>query len=188
MAKRTPPTIAGGAFRGRELRVAGEQVTRPMRTRVREALFARLGDHVEGAVVLDLYAGAGSLGLEALSRGARRCTFVERDRRALAALRSNLATVGLARDPERAVLVAANAQIFDPGTHEPVDLVFLDPPFALTDILPAPLEQPGRLADGALLVFQAPEERLPPNPLGGWTLRESRRYGASVLAIYHRGG
>lgn len=187
MARRSPPTIAGGRFRGKELRVAGEQVTRPMRTRVREALFARLGDAVDGAVVLDLYAGAGSLGLEALSRGAARCTFVERDRRALAALRSNLAAVGLARDRERAAVVPTAAGDFDPGpVVPPIDLVFLDPPFALTDVTPAALDLPGRVGDHAVLVLHVPEERLPPERLGGWTLDEARRHGVSVIALYRR--
>lgn len=161
-------------------------VTRPMRTRVREALFARLGDAVDGARVLDLYAGCGSLGLEALSRGAAHCTFVERDRRALSALRSNLGAVGLVRDVERVAVVPGSAADFDPGPTAEADLVFLDPPFAQTDVLPAALEQPGRVADGALLVYHAPEERVPPDPLGSWRVDDVRRYGASVIAIYSR--
>ncbi len=86
--------VVAGAFKGRRLQAPRGGRTRPTADRVREALFSMLGD-VSGAAVLDLYAGSGALGIEALSRGAGSATFVERDQQAVAALRRNLAAVGV---------------------------------------------------------------------------------------------
>lgn len=116
--------IIAGQWRGRPLRTPQGQDTRPTAGRVREALFSMLTSRLgsfEGLQVADLFAGSGALGLEALSRGAAHCVFVENDRRAVEAIRSNLAALGasgevLARSAEHSAL-------------PPVDLAFLDPPY-----------------------------------------------------------
>ena len=127
-------------------------VTRAATERIRESLFAILEPRIAGARVLDLYAGAGTLGIEALSRGAAHTTFVERDRAALAAVRANLEATGL-RD--RARVVAANVTTFLRGAPGgPYDLVFCDPPFADVELLSATLAHEGLRAapDPAALV------------------------------------
>ena len=130
--------IVAGDFKGRRLHAPRGGRTRPTADRVREALFSMLGD-VSGAHVLDLYAGSGALGIEALSRGAGGALFVERDQRALAALRRNLDAVGAHADIRR-----QDAMRFLARPEGWFDLVFCDPPYddaprvaaALADALP----------------------------------------------------
>jgi 16S rRNA (guanine966-N2)-methyltransferase len=139
--------VVAGSFKGRRLQAPRGARTRPTSDRVREAVFSLLGD-VGGARALDLYAGSGALGIEALSRGAASVTFVERDARAAAALRRNLETVGAEAEVRRqdAIRFLASAS----GTY---DLVFVDPPYdsavrvagPLSERLPAVLTQEARI-------------------------------------------
>jgi 16S rRNA (guanine(966)-N(2))-methyltransferase RsmD len=177
----TAPIIHGGRLRGTRLAVAEGLVTRPTRSRVREALFSMLQTRLEGARVLDLYAGSGALGLEALSRGAAHATFVERDPRALACLRSNLAACRL--QPDQHALLVTDAQAFEPAGAV-FDLALLDPPFALRDPIAPSLRRAGTLAADGLLVLEQPSERVAPVRAGALALHESRPYGTSSLWIY----
>ena len=176
----TAPIIHGGRLRGTRLEVAEGRITRPTRSRVREALFSMLHDRLPGARVLDLYSGSGALGLEALSRGAAHATFVERDPRALACLRRNLAACRLS--PEQHTLLVTDAQAFEPAAS--FDLVLLDPPFALREPIAPALLRPGALAPDGLLVLEQPSARVAPLRAGALALRESRPYGSSSLWIY----
>lgn len=157
--------IIAGAWRGRTLIAPPGQATRPTADRVRQALFDRLAhapwaDRIlPGAQVLDVFAGTGAFGLEALSRGAAHATFIERDRTALEALRANLAACGAA---QRSQVIAADALRPPPGT--PSDLILLDPPYGLALLAPAvaALARAGWIAPGALLVAEAArDEALP---------------------------
>ncbi len=145
--------IAGG-LGGRRLRAPRGLATRPTSDRVREALFSALG-HVTSARVLDLYAGTGALGIEALSRGAAHATFVESARPALAALRENLAALGLAgaaRVVAQPVAGAASRIGGGGWLAGPFDLVFADPPYAAVAEVPAAvaaLAAAGAIAPGA---------------------------------------
>lgn len=141
--------IIGGEFRSRRLVApARGHVVRPMPDRVRESLFGLLRGHCDGAVVLDAFAGTGALGLEALSRGAAFCLFVERDREALAALRRNVAALGVG---SRCVVLVADA--LSPAVIQrcprPLTLAFLDPPYAM---MRDPAERARVLAQVARLV------------------------------------
>ena len=139
--------VVAGEFKGRRLHAPRGARTRPTADRVREALFSMLGE-VSGARVLDLYAGSGALGIEALSRGAGSATFVERDRRALAALRRNLEAVGA-----DAQVISRDAERFLARPEGTFDLVFCDPPYddaprvaaTLTEALPAMLDEDARI-------------------------------------------
>ncbi len=117
--------IIGGNWRGRRLEFPPLPGLRPTPDRVRETLFNWLQPLIEGAVCLDLFAGSGALGLEALSRGAGRVVFVDRDQAVLDRIRDHLATL----DCSRARLVAAEAQRYLASCGERFDVVFLDPPF-----------------------------------------------------------
>lgn len=119
--------VIAGTAKGRRLGKVPDG-TRPMLDRAREGLFSSLGQHVVGARVLDLFAGTGSLGIEALSRGAEHATFVEQGREAARVLRSNLDHTGLA---DRAQIVSAPVEAFLDRTPARADLVFLDPPYAM---------------------------------------------------------
>ncbi len=166
--------VVAGSAKGRRLVSPPATVTRAATERIRESLFAILEPAIDGARVLDLFAGAGTLGIEALSRGAARATFVERDRRALAAIRTNLAATGLA---DRADVVGSDviAYLGSIPADRRYDLVFCDPPFAAVGVLEAALVHPGLracLAPGALVVARALSKHRPAIPEAARTLRE----------------
>ena len=119
--------VIAGSARGRPLQAPRGRGTRPTSDRVREAMFSSLADDVPGAVVLDLFAGTGALGIEALSRGADSATFVEREPTVLATLKANLAGTGLA---DRAQVVRSDAAAFVERTGDRrFDVVLCDPPY-----------------------------------------------------------
>lgn len=166
--------IIAGAAKGRRLRTPGGPGTRPMTDRVKEAVFSSLGDRVRGAVVLDLYAGTGSLGLEALSRGAEAATFVERSRAAAGVVRANVDLVGLGGE----VVVEDVARYLErPGPG--ADLAFVDPPYDLP--LPSVVEVLGslasRLREGATVVLHRRSGSGEVEPPEGYSLADRRRYG-----------
>ena len=172
--------VVAGRLGGRRLRAPRGVDTRPTSDRVREALFSALGD-VDGARVLDLFAGSGALGIEALSRGAVEATFVDSAPAAVRAVRANLAdlgaTAGVHRADARAFLRTARR------TGRQYDLVFIDPPYrrapALADELAATL--PPVLASGARVVAES--DRRAPLELG-MTLLDERRYGDTLIRIH----
>lgn len=135
--------VIAGIAKGRELQAPRGSVTRPATDRIRESLFAILEPALPDARVLDLFAGAGTLGIEALSRGAAHVTFVERSAAALAALRKNIEATHFAGQSE---VVAANVLAFLETIRGPYDLVFCDPPFADVAILEAALAHPSLAA------------------------------------------
>lgn len=157
--------------------------TRPTTERVREALFNTLevGGELDGARVLDLYAGSGGLGLEALSRGAARVVFVEADRSAADVLRGNIDRVALGGTVRRATV----RDVLRGGTTQPFDLVLADPPYALAerelaaDL--AALVPGGWLTDGGLVVVERHRRSGAPEWPAELTALRSRRYGENVL-------
>ncbi|MBE3639400.1 16S rRNA (guanine(966)-N(2))-methyltransferase RsmD [Mangrovicoccus algicola] len=173
--------IIAGAWRGRALTPVGKgdpsHQLRPTTDRVRESLFnviagGRFGDPVEGARVLDLFAGTGALGLEALSRGATSAVFVESGRVGQRLIRANLALLGA-----RGRLIARDATRLGPAEPgEAADLVFLDPPYGrdLGARALAAAQAGGWIAPGALVVW---EESTPQAAPPGFELLEQRRYG-----------
>ncbi len=171
--------VIAGIAKGRVLRAPGEG-TRPMMDRAREALFSSLGDRVPGAAVLDLYAGSGSLGLEALSRGADRAVFVERGRRAIAALRANVEGVGLGGE-----VVRGDVAAYLDGASGRWDLVFVDPPY---DLPLASVEEVlggvARLlrAGGVVVVHRRAGTGVPAVP--GLELVDRRRYGDTEITRF----
>ena len=170
--------IIAGTARGRRLKAPRGLDTRPMMDRAKEALFSALGDVVGGAVVLDLYAGSGSLGLEALSRVAAAATFVEWGREARAVLADNLVNVGLAGE-----VVAAKVEVYLERPGPKVDLAFVDPPYALP--LPSVEQVLGllmhRLAAGAVVVVHRRAGSGVPVPPPGLVLEWQRRYGDAEI-------
>src|ERR671914_498164 len=118
--------VIAGRYGGRRLQAPSGEATRPTSDRVREALFSVLGDRLEGARVLDLYAGTGALGIEALSRGAAEATFVDRSAEATRTITANLDKTHLT---DSARVVRGDVVRFLRGPGDPVDLVFLDPPY-----------------------------------------------------------
>lgn len=157
--------VIAGEAKGRALVAPPASVTRPATERIRESLFAILEPDLEGARVLDLFAGAGTLGIEAISRGAARATFVERERAALSALRRNLAATGF--EGRATVVPRAVAAYLDGAPAGPFDLVLCDPPFADVQGLGATLRHPAlraALAPGALVVARVLRKHPPAVP------------------------
>lgn len=124
--------IIGGQWRGRKLNFDGGNDLRPTLGRTRETLFNWLRPRIRGARVLDLFAGSGALGFEALSQGAAHATFVETNGRTIAALKSNAASLDIS---ERCTITKTDAMDFLRHMAEPVDIVFLDPPFKAPEYL-----------------------------------------------------
>ena len=182
--------IAGG-FGGRNLVAPAGTATRPTSDRVREALFSILGD-VAGCKVLDLYAGTGALGFEALSRGAVHVTFVERAAPALRALRQNLATLGIQDDIEILTIPVERALTRLPWPPEAFDLVLIDPPYAEVRApglhrLSKAFNQglaPSVKAEGRVVLEHASADDGP--EIAGITRRETRVYGDTALSFYVR--
>lgn len=174
--------VIAGRFGGRRLSAPRGAGTRPTADRVREALFSMLGP-LEGISVLDLFAGTGALGIEALSRGAQRAVFVERDRRALSALRANLAALGLDPAAEVRPQDAFAALALAGAAGERYRLVFLDPPYAQAAAWGPKLAQalPEVLAPDGLVVVEA--DRRAPLAIG-LPVRRQRRYGDTSITIH----
>lgn len=158
--------------------------TRPTTDRVRESLFNVLSARLDftGISVLDLYAGSGALGLEALSRGATVAVFVEADRRAAAVIADNVAALGAAGASVRCGTVAS---VLTTGAARPVDLVFADPPYEVPSAevatVLATLTERGWLAPGAVAVIERPASAPALDWPTGWTAGRDRRYGDTRL-------
>jgi 16S rRNA (guanine966-N2)-methyltransferase len=183
--------ITGGTFRSRLLAAPPGRATRPTSDRTREGLFGILSaaGAIERARVLDLYAGTGALGLEALSRGAAHAVFVESGRDALRVLRQNVAALGV---EDRTTVIAGDVGASRTGTAVrvagPFDLVLADPPWSLVDDGDAPeklrsLISAGVLrADGTLVLERSSRGESP--TIEGAFHAEDRRYGDATLAFY----
>lgn len=175
--------IVGGSLGGRVLRAPAGRDTRPTSEKVREAVFNILGS-VEGDHVLDLFAGSGALGIEALSRGAARVTFVDGGKLALTTMKANLAELGLTG---RADVIAGDA-VAQAGRLEPKvpwRVVFVDPPYAsdlaTRSVLALPLPH---LAPDAVIVIEHDRRNAPPDALGSLLRTDLRRYGDTMISFY----
>jgi len=170
--------VVAGELGGRKLVAPEGLTTRPTTDRVREALFNSLDARglLDGAVVVDLYAGSGALGIEALSRGAARCTFVERDRGALHALRENIASLRIA---DRCTVVTSDVIAWLPAARN-IDIALIDPPYTF-DAWPQLLER----LHAHYAVCESGRE-VPPPP--GWSTWRAKRYGRTWSTVLERDG
>jgi 16S rRNA (guanine966-N2)-methyltransferase len=177
--------VIAGRLGGRRLTAPRGLATRPTSDRVREALFSALGP-IAGARVLDLFAGTGALGIEAISRGAAAAVFVENARPALAALRDNLRALDLLALARVVALPAERAVSAVTEGAQPFDLIFADPPYAAVAAVPPILDAlaaAGAIAEGARFVLEH-AARDPAPPIAGLAPRPSRLYGDTAVTIY----
>lgn len=175
--------VITGKARGRNLiTLPGEEVTRPTTQSTKEALFNTIQFELEGAQVLDLFAGCGQLGIEALSRGARFCTFVEHNRQAYRVIEQNLKTCKM-EDVSSLVLCDAEAFLSRGGTY---DIAFLDPPYH-QELITACLERlTAKMNDDGVIVCEtARDEALPPQ-VNGWSVVKEKSYGKTKLTYYRK--
>lgn len=176
--------VIAGEAKGRKLLTIDEDGLRPSGDKLKGALFSSLGPRVVDAEVLDLYAGSGALGIEALSRGAERCTFVEANPRAARVIMQNLENTRLA---DRAQVVVSEAAAFVArSAHGPSDIVVMDPPYAVgipLDVLGS-LVAKGHLDAGSVVVVEVSAKQAIDH-VPGFELTKTKKYGGSAL-IYLR--
>ena len=174
--------VIAGEARGRRLEsLPGTDVTRPTLDQVKEAMFSIVQFDLPGARVLDLFAGSGQLGIEALSRGASRCVFLDQNRDAAAVVMRNCKTCGVF---DRSRVSVGEAARWLSACHEQFDLVLLDPPFrqgTLEEILPAVDKV---VAPGGIVLCESEEKLVLPAQVGDLTLRKQYRYGRVLLWRY----
>jgi 16S rRNA (guanine966-N2)-methyltransferase len=175
--------IVGGSLGGRVLRAPQGAATRPTSEKVREAIFNILPE-VAGAHVLDLFAGSGSLGIEALSRAAAHATFVDFGKLPLGVIRGNLKELGL---EARATVLGSDA-VAAAARPGPAlwNVVFIDPPYA-SDLAIRAAQALAHLADGATIVIEHDRRHAPPEHLGSLVRSDERRYGDTLVSFYQRG-
>jgi len=184
--------IIGGTAGGLRLTCPKTVKIRPTADRVRESVFNILAGAVSDARALDLFAGSGAFGIEALSRGARRCLFVERRAPCVAAIRENLRKTGLT---DRAEVILADAFGFpgDACIAEPFDIIFLDPPYRFTmqctpdsriSSLIGRVAAPDILAPGGRIILEHDSKARAPDAFPQTTLTDRRKYGTTSVSFY----
>ncbi|MEX2116040.1 MAG: 16S rRNA (guanine(966)-N(2))-methyltransferase RsmD [Bacteroidota bacterium] len=175
--------IIAGMYRGRTLAALRDLSIRPTADRVKQTIFDILSSRVEleGIGVLDLFAGSGSLGLEALSRGASHVTFIEKARSSLEALEKNIRKLGC---EDRSTMHQADVFWFLRNAHQPYDLVFVDPPYALEAIgtLPTAIAGSGVLRKGSYVVMEHSRDSDVPVPEDSFEVLR-KQFGQTVLLI-----
>ncbi|MCW9023577.1 MAG: 16S rRNA (guanine(966)-N(2))-methyltransferase RsmD [Gammaproteobacteria bacterium] len=173
--KRNSLRIIGGEWRGRKLEFADAEGLRPTPDRVRETLFNWLMPIIQGATCLDLFAGSGALGMEALSRGAAHVIMLDNQAAAISGLRNNLSLLAA---EDHATLLNIEAQRYLEQSPQPVDIVFLDPPYH-RDLLAPCMEklQAGWLKAGAYIYFEANRDEAIPELPANWTLLKEKTAG-----------
>lgn len=184
-----PSRVISGTAKGKKLKLVPGDTTRPIMDRVKESLFNILGTSVRGQRWLDLFAGTGQVGIEALSRGAESVVFVDNARAAIQTVRDNLASTGLASG---ATVVSADAYQYLRGyAGPPFDVVYIAPPqykdmwrevMAILDAEPERF-----LADDGAAVVQIDPKEHAELPLANFILDDKRRYGNTLLCFYYRG-
>lgn len=187
--------IIGGTYRSRKLFFPNEEGLRPTGNRIRETLFNWLAAEIPGANCLDLFAGSGALGMEALSRGASRCIFVDVSHRVCASIKNNLECLdpALIASQRSAVICADSLRWLDRADQEidraaPIDIVFLDPPFALGMIESAcnKLEKSGLLSSRCLIYIETPATKAPAVMPANWNPLKHSKAGQVGYGLWRR--
>jgi 16S rRNA (guanine(966)-N(2))-methyltransferase RsmD len=175
--------VITGSARGRRLATREGEAVRPTPERVKEALFSILQFQIEGRRILDLFAGSGQIGIEALSRGAKEAVFVDSSRASLDIVRQNVETCGFT---ESAKFENMDYAAYLMRSGEPFDLAFLDPPYRtglLQKALPLAAE---RMNEGGTIIAESPSDEKMPEEAGNFHCVKSYRYGKIVLTIYRK--
>lgn len=175
--------IIGGSWRGRKLDFTVTDGLRPTPNRVRETLFNWLAPVISGARCLDLFAGSGSLGLEALSRGADSCDFVDRNRQSVAEIERHVAALGAA---DRGRCHTGNAESFLRQASTSYNVVFIDPPFAsdLAQVVCLSLRDNRLLSGEAYVYLETAADAAPPDVPEHWEIYRSKRAAGVAYRVY----
>lgn len=173
--------VITGAARGCRLQTLEGTETRPTSEKVKEALFSSIQFDIAGRRVLDLFAGSGQLGIEALSRGASGCVFVDKNPDAVAVIRQNVQRAGFSSVSQ---IVGEDSLSFLIRPKDRFDLVFLDPPYAGGLMLPALTKVTDVVSDGGIIVCETDEGTAMPEQLSRFSLERHHRYGRIHLWVY----
>ncbi|WP_400163391.1 16S rRNA (guanine(966)-N(2))-methyltransferase RsmD [Brevibacillus sp. TJ4] len=178
--------VIAGEHKGRRLAAVPGKGTRPTTDKVKESIFNMIGPYFEGGWALDLYAGTGSLGIEALSRGAERAVFVERDAKAFAVVQQNVAACRLENCAELYRIDASRALNSLAKRNVRFDLVFLDPPYAHQKIVQeiSAMQELDLLADDAWIVAEHDVEVTLPDTIGKCRMYRAATYGDTAVTLY----
>lgn len=177
--------IIAGELKGRKLVTPKDDSVRPTTDKVKEAVFSMLMPYLQDSVVIDLFAGTGSLGLEAISRGAKRAYFVDKDRRSIAMVRENVRHCGV---EDRAVILCSDHASALSRIHDTADIVFLDPPYRtglLTECMQL-LRDTGILPEGGIVVAEHDSHDSMPDQIAGFRKIRDRRYGKIGISVYEQ--
>ena len=175
--------VITGSARGRQLRTLEGDDVRPTTDRVKEAMFSIIQFDIEGRRILDLFAGSGQLGIEALSRGAKEATFVDREKRSVAVVKENLAKTGFDKNSR---VVQTDAFSFLRMTGGEFDIVFLDPPYG-TGMLQKTLGMLSTcVAQGGTVICEHPHGEEMPETAGELGIYRTYKYGRTALTVYRR--
>lgn len=174
--------IISGKYGGRTIQSPGSAVTHPMSEMIRNAIFNIIGPDIKQADVLDAFAGTGSLGIEAISRGASSVIFIERDRHTFEVLQQNISTLGI-NDGATCVQIGLSTWI-EKNQGNFYDIIFADPPFTDTQ-LSTVTKLLGMLKPNGLMLLSYPGSSEVPS-VNGFVVVDNRRYGNAALAIYRR--
>ncbi len=175
--------VITGEAKGRPLETLEGEDTRPTVSRVKEGIFSAIAFEITGRQVLDLFAGSGQMGIEALSRGARSCLFVDRNPKATAVIGRNLASTNLA---DRATVMGGEALSVLSRQTGPFDLVFLDPPYAANLLLPCLTALSDKVSAGGAVLCESDRDTPLPETVGALHLQRSYRYGRVVVRLYRK--
>ncbi|SDM72289.1 16S rRNA (guanine(966)-N(2))-methyltransferase RsmD [Acetanaerobacterium elongatum] len=175
--------VITGKARGMKLAAPEGQDTRPTSDKVKEAMFSIIQFEVEQASVLDLYAGTGQLGIEALSRGAAFCVFIDQSRISNDVIKANLAKTGLNKQSR---VAAMDAVSYLQNCKEQFDIILMDPPYAMEGLEQVLSLASARLKSTGVLVCETAKKVQTPETLGEFTQKRVYQYGIAALSVYRR--
>lgn len=176
--------IITGIARGKRLVTPDGRDVRPTPERVKEAVFSALQFDIEGRRVLDLFAGSGQLGIEALSRGAQSAVFVDASDISVKAVKSNLASSGLA---DKATVIRSDFNAFAASSALQFDIAFLDPPYSAGLLVPAIKAVAPLMSNYGIIVCEHPADITLPDEVNGFTVSRTYRYGKVLITAYRKG-
>lgn len=176
--------VITGTAKGRRLKtIEGTELVRPTSDRVKEAIFSILQFDLPGSMVLDLFAGSGQLGIEALSRGASLCVFIDSSRLSQEVIKENLKTTELF---SKSRVVGTEAATFLAGTKDRFDIALLDPPYhkgLIPEVLPALTE---KMSERGIIVCEHAIDETLPEECGGFVMAKQHKFGKIMLSVYRR--
>ncbi len=176
--------VITGIARGKNLKTLEGNDVRPTSQKVKEAVFSAIQFDVEGRRVLDLFAGSGQLGIEALSRGAGSAVFVDNSASSVKVIKQNLENVGL---EDNAKVYTSDFASFTAMSRDTFDIVFLDPPYKLGLLVPALKSVLPLMSDFGIIICEYPPEVEIPQSIGGFAIAKTYRYGKINVSIYRKG-